>query len=91
VPDETEALRAEVAELRAEVERLRAAQANHICVPAPTGWPTSVCAGGAAAQAHLYMLNTAANTPTTWMFPPAGAAPAPQIVAYSYTTGGDCA
>jgi hypothetical protein len=33
--DETEALRAEVAELRAEVERLKIAQNSHACPPNP--------------------------------------------------------
>ena len=33
VADETEALRAEVAELRSEVERMRAWQAGHVCAP----------------------------------------------------------
>jgi hypothetical protein len=33
--DETESLRAEVAELRAEVERLKIAQVSHVCPPNP--------------------------------------------------------
>ena len=33
--DETEALRAEVAELRAEMDRLKIAQAGHVCAPNP--------------------------------------------------------
>jgi hypothetical protein len=33
--EETEGLRAEVAELRAEVERLKISQASHVCAPNP--------------------------------------------------------
>ena len=62
--DETEALRAEVAELRAEVERLKLAQASHYCAPNP------VCQ-------QWYPAAAAAGVPTTFTIPFSTAAAQP--------------
>ena len=56
--DETETLRAELADLRAEVDRLRAWQAGHSCAPAwpfpqlPIQQPPCTCGSTAGCLAH---------------------------------------
>jgi hypothetical protein len=53
VTDETEALRAEVAELRAEIERLQAWQATHVCQPQAGNWP-SQCTCGTSTRSPVH-------------------------------------
>lgn len=71
--DETEALRAEIAELRAEVERLGAWKAGHSCAPQPqvrywqaAGYmpPLNVCAANAA-PAPAFAFDTTCGRPPT--------------------------
>lgn len=65
--DETEALRAELADLRAEVDRLRAWQAGHSCAPAwpfpqlPPAPPPCTCGSTGGCLAHPHY-----NPPQVW-------------------------
>ena len=73
--DETEALRAEVAELRAEVERLRLQQAGHVCYDPSSPYAQWYRTTAAAAPCPPPVLTLAPGMPV-WKvaFPAAGCA-----------------
>jgi hypothetical protein len=77
VTDETEALRAEVAELRAEIERLQAWQATHVCQPQAGNWP-SQCTCGTSTRCPVHVpppwQGTWTSTIRPWTSVAAGAA-----------------